>query len=82
MPQKNSGGRIGLIIVVVIIIIGLLAMCSSGGGSSSSSSSKGRTCKSCGRTFTDSSNTMNIAKTGMCNNCYSNFQWGQKALGK
>ncbi len=25
---------------------------------------------------------MSIARTGMCKNCYNNFQWGQKATGK
>ena len=49
---------------------------------SSKTSGESKTCKFCGRRFTDSDNINSIAKTGMCENCYNNFQWGQKATGK
>ena len=77
--MEKKKGNAALIVVVIILIILLGTMCGTSGGSSSSSS---RTCKSCGRSFTDSSNTMSIAKTGMCKNCYNNFKWGQDALGR
>ena len=48
---------------------------------SSTDDNSGEKCKSCGRTYTDSENKMSIAKTGMCKNCYNNFQWGQSATG-
>ena len=78
--KSGKGSSILVIIIAVILIVALLGMCSSGGGSSSGSASS-KTCKSCHRTFTDSANKTSIAKTGMCSNCYSNFQWGQKAIG-
>ena len=66
---------------VIIALVFLLASCVNG-GSSSSGSSNSRTCKSCGRTFTDSTNKSSIARTGMCSNCYNNFKWGQAATGR
>ncbi len=71
---------IGAIAVFVIIIL----IASSGGGGSSSSRSTA-TCKSCGRVYEagdSGGNFKNIARTGMCKNCYENFKWGQKAIGK
>ena len=51
----------------------------------SSNSKSGLKCKVCGKYFKpgdSGGNYMSIAKTGMCKNCYNNFQWGQKATGK
>ena len=42
-------------------------------------------CKSCGRKFEagdTAENYMNIARTGMCNNCYNNYKSMSEALGK
>ena len=66
-------------LVIVLVFVGALGAYVPGTGGGGGNS---RVCKSCGRTFTDSSNTMNIAKTGMCNNCYGNYQWGSSAIGK
>jgi len=39
-------------------------------------------CKSCSRSFKNtSSNASSIKRTGMCNNCYNNYSWGQEAVG-
>lgn len=46
--------------------------------SGSSSGSHSKTCKFCHREFEagdDGGNFMNIAKTGMCKNCYNNYKW-------
>lgn len=64
---------------VLLIILTLYCCMNSGSGGT-----KSATCKSCGRTFQagdSGGNYKNIARTGMCNNCYGNFQWGQKAIG-
>lgn len=53
--------------------------------STGSSSSRTAKCKSCGRKYEagdSAGNFMNIAKTGMCNNCYRNFEDFSWALGK
>ena len=78
--SKKSGGNIWIMIGFVLILVFFCAIISIGGGSSGSSHS--RTCKSCGKSYTDSANTLSIAKTGMCENCYGNFEWGMKATGK
>ena len=83
---KNGGvgGTIALIGVVLIFIVLAFSSCGGGGGSSSSHHST-ITCKSCGRTYEagdSGGNYMNIARTGMCKNCYNNFKWAQDALGK
>ena len=81
-----SGG----VSVIISLILGFI--CAYGliawFGLASSDTGSGRTdtavCKSCGRSFEagdDDGNFMNIARTGMCNNCYNNYQWGQKAIG-
>lgn len=37
-------------------------------------------CSSCGKTFTNLDDTSSIAYTSMCERCYSNFEYTQKAL--
>ena len=72
-----------VIIIEIIVLIAVIVACSSiGGGGSGSGGSSSRTCKSCGRKYTDSANTRSIARTGMCTNCYNNFKWAQAATGK
>lgn len=66
---------------IFIILVGYwIVSCNMGYSSGNSSGS--RTCKSCGRSFSDHENYMSIAKTGMCNNCYNNYKWGMAATGK
>ena len=82
MKERYGEMKIGFVVfIAVIVLIALIASCT-GSGSGSSGSSNSRRCKSCGRTFTDSSNTRSIARTGMCSNCYNNFKWGQAATGR
>ena len=84
MSQNNGGGRLWYFILVIFISL-LLSFCGGTNGGGSSSRTKTATCKSCGRTYEagdSDGNFMNIARTGMCNNCYNNFKWAQKALGK
>ena len=41
-----------------------------------------RTCGVCGRSFsTGTSDSSSIARTGMCVNCYSNYNYAQELLG-
>lgn len=78
--KKKSG--IGPILIIALILILLLSMCSGGHSHTSSYTSE---CRSCGRTFKagdSAGNYKNIARTGMCNNCYNNFKWAQNALGR
>ena len=72
-------------ILSIILIISLLFLLTSCISSGSSGSSRSATCKSCGRSFQagdSAGNFMNIARTGMCNNCYNNFKTAQSALGR
>lgn len=39
-------------------------------------------CPSCGRTFTDKTNKDSISRRNMCDNCYNNMVWAEKATGK
>jgi len=81
--KENNEVGIGTKIIsyIFIILVGYwVVSCNMGNSSGSSSGSK--TCKSCGRTFSDTSNFMSIAKTGMCKNCYNNYNWGKAATGK
>lgn len=77
--HKGKDFWVGLIFII-FLSLGMVSCLGSCGGSSNSHTNS-RTCKVCHRTFTDSSNTMNIAKTNMCLNCYRNFQYGQKMKG-
>ena len=72
-----------VIFIAVIVLIALIASCS-GGGSGGGSGHRTNPCKSCGRSYEAGDaggNFMSIAKTGMCKNCYNNFQWAQAATG-
>ena len=77
MNLKDSERKGIVIFVIVIIVLGLLLKNCMGSGSSSGGGHS-ITCKSCGRTFEagdSAGNYKNIARTGMCNNCYSNYKW-------
>ena len=68
--------RLGVVIIVAVIALCFFVAGGSPGGSSTSSSSKENTCGSCGRSWPagdDGGNFMNIAKTGLCNNCEDNY---------
>ena len=68
---------------LILALVMCLSLCACGGGSSSSTKDSSE-CKSCHRTFyagDSAGNYKNIARTGMCNNCYNNFKWSQDALG-
>ena len=81
--EPQGYGRIIAIIASIVALVCVLCMCSSGGGSGSSTRDSSE-CKSCHRTYyagDSAGNYMNIARTGMCNNCYDNFKWAQDALG-
>lgn len=75
--SKEIGKNTGLVALVVIVVIiyvisGAITGTIGGGGGSSSSN----TCRSCGRSFQagdSGGNFLNIAGSGMCNNCESNF---------
>lgn len=86
MDGKKTTGKpgIGTYIIAFVLLVVLLGSCGNLFGGSGGRSAKTNTCKSCGRTFEagdSDGNFMNIARTGMCNNCYENYQWGQKAIG-
>ena len=73
-----------MLVCIVVILVSCVSICSStssssGGSSGGSSSSR---CRSCGRSFSDHTNVMSIKKTGMCTNCYNNYQWGKNYIGK
>lgn len=63
-------------IVAAVLLVFVLSGISIGFNSGSSSSSRTNTCSSCNRSWPagdSGGNFMNIARTGMCNNCYDNF---------
>lgn len=71
----------GLIVIICVLLFIIVFIVSGASGGSSSSTNK---CKSCGRVFEAGDSAGNyrcIARTGMCNNCYNNYQWAQDALG-
>jgi hypothetical protein len=71
--------------ILTILLVFCLCLCACTGGSGGYSQTATNTCKSCGRTYEagdSGGNYMNIARTGMCKNCYNNFKWGQDAIGK
>lgn len=76
-PTKQASVIIAILLTILMVVVAYL--CSGGSANGSSSS---RTCQSCGRSFTDSSNISSIKKTNMCKNCYGNFEWGMKATGQ
>ena len=70
------------VLIVMAILYGI-AMASVSGGSRGSGSSN--TCGSCGRSWSagdSGGNYMNIARTGMCNNCENNYHTLKPFLGK
>jgi len=65
-------------LLLAVLLCFSLCACSSG------SSSKTNTCKICGRSYAagdSGGNFMNIAKTGMCKNCYNNYKYISGAIG-
>jgi len=87
--EKLNIAPICLLVIAVGFIIGVVVfICShpipktNNSSTVQSTIANSKTCQSCGRSFTDSKNTMSIAKTHMCSNCYSNFEWGMEATGK
>ena len=81
MNNRNISPLSIIAFIVVICIVLLIAFSCSDSGSHTTSTN---ICKSCGRSFPagdDGGNFMNIAKTGMCKNCYNNFQWGKQFIG-
>ena len=76
---NNSKANVGMIFLIVLAILLGLTSCTGGGSSSKN------TCKSCGRSWEAGDvggNYKNISRTGMCKNCYNNYNWAQGALGK
>lgn len=69
MDNNKFSIIVGILLTILIVVVAYLCSGCSAGGSS-------RTCRSCGRSFTDSSNVSSIKKTNMCTNCYGNYQWG------
>ena len=84
MTGKKSGiGTVAAVIVIILVLVLLIGSC--GGSGSGGGATRKNTCKSCGRSYEAGDaggNFMNIARTGMCKNCYNNYQWAQKAAGK
>lgn len=88
--SEKIGQKIGKIMkiiwisFVVFMILGAICVAiiaSSSSGSSSSSHAGIETCGSCGRSFKSSSaNGKSIRRTGMCSNCYSNYEFAQGIL--
>ena len=74
---KNRGLiALAVIVMVIYLISGSATGTLGGGGYDSYSTPSSNTCKSCGRSWNagdSDGNFMNIAKTGMCNNCESNY---------
>lgn len=73
--------KVLLIIVACVLVFSMIGSCMGDTGGSNSSTAK---CRSCGRTFKAgdaAGNYRSIARTNMCKNCYSNYQWAQSALG-
>ena len=76
MGTGNSKRLISIILLLLVVVL-VLHACSASPDRSSA------TCGSCGRTYApgdSGGNYMNIARTGMCNNCYGNFEWAQSIL--
>lgn len=71
-----------LVFILMFVMVTSCNNCMSSGGSggssggSSSGSSSTKTCQSCGRTFSDSTNKNYIRHTNMCRNCYRNYCYG------
>ena len=62
-------------ILIVVVIAGVLAFTAPNNASSSSTKSDSLTCRSCGRSFSDSANKKSIRSTNMCSNCYRNYSY-------
>lgn len=71
--------RAAVLVMVVILVLSVVGGVFMGGGSPSVNR-----CRSCGRSFQAGAggDFMSIARSGMCSDCYSNFQWGQQFIGK
>lgn len=74
---KNNGLiALAVLVMIIYLISGSATGTLGGGGYDSYSKPPANTCKSCGRSWQagdSGGNFMNIAKTGMCNNCENNY---------
>ncbi len=83
---KKNRKAIGIAMLVSTLVVGIPLICifsNSGSSSSSGSNSKIAECKVCEREFEAgdrAGNYKSIARTGMCNNCYKNYQWGKEYI--
>lgn len=83
--SANSAARKILIASVAIIIVSVIVILVALTGGSGSGKADAGTCEFCGRYFAPgdkAGNFKNIARTGMCKNCYNNYQWGKDYIGK
>ena len=81
-PQRSKNLRAIVILTLVIALISGIAVGGGGGGGGSRDSN---TCKSCHRSWEagdSGGNFMNIARTGMCKNCYGNYNSLKGFIGK
>ena len=83
MNQTNKSNPLSLIIIALVLVF-LVSCMSTCGDSDYTPTTKTNECKSCGRSYPagdDAGNFMNIAKTGMCKNCYNNYKSMSQFLG-
>ena len=74
--EKNPGLTALVVVVLLVYFISGAITGTLGGNSGNYGSSSRNTCRSCGRSWSagdSGKNFMNIARTGMCNNCEDNF---------
>ena len=72
-----------VLVLILVLSLSLVVLCSCDG--SSGGSAKTNTCGVCGRSWPagdSGGNFMSIARTHMCVNCYNNYQYAQKTLGR
>lgn len=75
-PKTSKSNPLYIIAIIIIILLGI-GSCNS---CSSSSASNTRTCQVCHKTFTNSDDVHSIVWSNMCEKCYSNYKYTQKAL--
>lgn len=85
MKNVNFGKLVTWVIILLFCFAFLGSCFSDVGGSCYSGSRSTATCKYCGRSYSagdSAGNFKNIARSGLCNNCYNNYKSATKALGK
>lgn len=84
--KANKAEGKGILIFFIICIIAVAALTLfMDATSDGSSGGNTNTCKVCDRSWSagdSGGNYRNIARTGMCNNCESNYHWAEDALGR